>query len=191
MRELDDIITAKNIDAAAGEAAATAAEGCPYCGGSGFVLQADGTAKRCVCYAEQRLLEAQRRAGLQPMLRRMTFASFELACYAPGLQAPGGRGQSYYELARAALEKTKSLCRAVCRGERPRGLLLFGQVGSGKTHLAAAAANALLGRGHDVCFLVVPDFLAALARRRTQGRSCCAGPNGPKCWCWTIWARII
>lgn len=163
MDSIGDIITAGSIDAAAGEQKPRPAGGsCPLCGGSGFILLADGTAKRCACYAERRLLNAQKRAGLQPMLRRMSFANFDLACYAPGIQAPGGRGRTYYELARAAKTKTEELCRAVCRGEQPRGLLLLGQVGSGKTHLAAAAANLLLQKGRDVVFLVVPDLLDEL-----------------------------
>lgn len=39
---------------------------------------------------------------------------------------------------------------------------MLGQVGSGKTHLAAAAANYLLAHGRRVLFLVVPDFLDEL-----------------------------
>lgn len=162
MEAIGDIITAGSIDAAAGEQKPRPQGDCPICGGSGFILQADGTAKHCVCYAERRLLAAQKRAGLQPMLRRMSFANFDLACYAPGIQAPAGRGQTYYELAKAAKTKTEELCLAVCRGEQPRGLLLLGQVGSGKTHLAAAAANRLLQKGRSVLFIVVPDLLDEL-----------------------------
>lgn len=135
---------------------------CPICGGSGFVLLQDGTAKRCACYAEQRLLLAQKEARLQPNLRRMSFANFDLACYPSGITAPGGKGQTYYQLAREAREKTIKCCQEVIKGGRPRGLLLLGQVGSGKTHLAAAAANQLLRRGKRVLFLVVPDFLDEL-----------------------------
>lgn len=135
---------------------------CPICGGSGFVLLQDGTAKRCACYAEQRLLLAQKEARLQPNLRRMSFGNFDLSCYPSGIMAPGGKGQTYYQLAREAREKTIKCCQEVIRGGRPRGLLLLGQVGSGKTHLAAAAANQLLRRGKRVLFLVVPDFLDEL-----------------------------
>ena len=162
MESIGDIITAGSIDAAAGEQKIYSQGDCSFCGGSGFILQADGTARRCVCYAERRLLNAQKRAGLQPMLRRMSFDNFDLTCYASGIQAPVGRGQTYYELARAAKAKTEELCRAVCQGEQPRGLLLLGQAGSGKTHLAAAAANRLVQKGRNVLFIVVPDLLDEL-----------------------------
>ncbi len=43
---------------------------------------------------------------------------------------------------------------------RPDGwLTLIGPYGVGKTHLAAAIAHEVLGRGHDVLFTVVPDLL--------------------------------
>lgn len=45
----------------------------------------------------------------------------------------------------------------------PRGwLTLCGSAGTGKTHLAAAAANVRLMAGDRVCFAVVPDLLDAL-----------------------------
>ena len=40
--------------------------------------------------------------------------------------------------------------------------MLEGQIGSGKTHLAAAIANELLAAGQHILFLVVPDFLDEL-----------------------------
>ncbi len=47
----------------------------------------------------------------------------------------------------------------------PRGsLTLIGGTGTGKTHLAAAAANAALERGESVWFAVVPDLLDMLRR---------------------------
>ncbi len=44
--------------------------------------------------------------------------------------------------------------------EAPEGWLIFqGQNGCGKTHLAAAIANHRVRHGHQVCFVIVPDFL--------------------------------
>ena len=49
---------------------------------------------------------------------------------------------------------------AVAYAEDPRGwLVLTGQSGSGKTHLAAAIANNVLERGLPVLFVFVPDLL--------------------------------
>lgn len=160
MRELTDIINDTDIDAAVGGEVTEGVGGdCPKCGGSGYILRADGTAAYCSCWRRREMAAAQRAAGIQPMLRRMSFKSFDLGCYPAGELAPGGKGETYRVLAEQALDKTVKLCAAVCRGERPRGLLLLGQVGSGKTHLAAAAANCLLSHGRRVLFLVVPDFL--------------------------------
>lgn len=166
MQELDKIINDGDIDAAAGagapEIAQEAAGDCPRCGGSGYVLLPDGTAGRCGCWRKRQMLAAQVAARVQPRLRQMSFKNFDLGCYPAGEVAQGARGQTYYQLAEQARGKMVALCRAICAGKRPRGLLLLGQVGSGKTHLAAAAANYLLSRGERVLFLVVPDFLDEL-----------------------------
>ncbi len=44
--------------------------------------------------------------------------------------------------------------------EHPQGFIVFtGEYGCGKTHLAAAIANAIAQRGNSVAFVVVPDLL--------------------------------
>ncbi|HEU5100764.1 MAG TPA: ATP-binding protein [Roseiflexaceae bacterium] len=54
--------------------------------------------------------------------------------------------------------------------ERPQGwLIMFGNYGAGKTHLAAAIANELLNNHYRVLFAVVPDLLDHL--RATFGPS--------------------
>lgn len=135
---------------------------CPVCGGSGFILRMDGQAEVCRCYAQRRFQQACRAARLQPALQRMTFANFDLANYPGNISVPEAKGRTCYQLAQTALGKTRDCCAAVIAGQNPRGLLLVGQVGSGKTHLAAAAANYLLYCRQRVLFLVVPDFLDEL-----------------------------
>jgi len=49
-------------------------------------------------------------------------------------------------------------------GPPTRGVMLVGAPGTGKTHLMAACANALLDRGVRVIFACVPDVLADLRR---------------------------
>lgn len=135
---------------------------CPICGGSGYVLLEDGSAGACSCYKERSMLTAKSAAGLPTALQQMTFSNFNLANY-PGNQWPrAGDGKSYLELARAALDKTKACCEAVVKGGCRRGILLQGNVGSGKTHLAAAAVNYLLEAHRDVYFLIASEFFEEL-----------------------------
>ena len=81
-----------------------------------------------------------------PLVRDMTFATFN----------PAGMG--------ASAEGARSLGRALqiarAFAERPEGwLVLLGQTGVGKTHLAAAIGHHWQGQGHAVEFVVVPDLL--------------------------------
>lgn len=80
------------------------------------------------------------------MLRQMTFESFE----------PSGRAQNRQgrETLQAALTMSRSY------SEDPDGwLVLVGDSGSGKTHLAVAIANEQLAKGREVFFAFVPDLL--------------------------------
>jgi DNA replication protein DnaC len=55
-------------------------------------------------------------------------------------------------------------CRFVEQSPNTQGVMLIGPPGTGKTHLMAACANALLDRGVRVIFACVPDVLADLRR---------------------------
>jgi DNA replication protein DnaC len=59
----------------------------------------------------------------------------------------------------------RAFVRAREYARRPQGwLILFGNYGSGKTHLAAAIANEALRQHYQVLFAVVPDLLDHLRR---------------------------
>ncbi|MGD9147148.1 MAG: ATP-binding protein [Anaerolineae bacterium] len=141
---------------------------CPVCGGLGFVredLPVDhpdfGKLFPCQCRLaelEQRRMERLRSLSNLDHLARMTFDTF----------IPEGYGLTPDIAAalRFAYEE------ALRYSEDPVGwLLLFGGYGCGKTHLAAAIANRVIGRGQAVLFVVVPDLLDYL--RATFG------PNSP------------
>ncbi len=137
---------------------------CPICGGSGYVLLEDGSAGACSCYKERSMLTAKSAAGLPTALQQMTFGNFNLANYPGNAKPAAGSGKSYLELAREAFAKTKACCKQFCAGKRPqRGVLLQGNVGSGKTHLAAAAVNYLLERERrNLLFTGATDFFEEL-----------------------------
>jgi DNA replication protein DnaC len=76
----------------------------------------------------------------------MTFDAFEL------------RGDEIKGEARDNLRRVLHI--ATDYAEHPQGFIVFtGEYGCGKTHLAAATANAIYQRGHSVTFKTVPDLL--------------------------------
>jgi DNA replication protein DnaC len=133
-----------------------AEEICPLCKGLGY-LRMDvpvghpdfGKLVPCTCrlaeVAEQRA-SALRTMGDLDILSRMTFDTF----------IPEGHGlppEKQVNL-RWAYEEARSFA------ENPTGwLVLKGGYGCGKTHLAAAIANACVERGQPVLFITVPDLL--------------------------------
>ncbi len=108
-----------------------------------------------ICYLQPPQSAAfQRLGGTLELLKHMTFESF----------APDGRSSDpeQAEPLRAALEA------AVLFAANPQGWLVFqGGYGCGKTHLAAAIANARLSDTRSATFVSVPDLLDHL--RSTYG----------------------
>lgn len=104
---------------------------------------------------EWEITELQRLGGLDHQrLREMTFESFD----------PGGMNASQAE--RESLQNALDKSRAFA--EAPDSwLILMGQHGTGKTHLAASIANRRLMNSQPAYFVVVPDFLDYL--RATYG----------------------
>ncbi len=128
---------------------------CPICKGKGYYLldvpveHPDfGRPIPCECRREERLRRRLRAlASLSHLdtLRDKTFDNFSLR---EELSPPESQGL------RQARDKAQAFA------ENPRGwLLLIGGLGCGKTHLAAAIANARLERDEPVLFIVVPDLL--------------------------------
>ena len=129
---------------------------CPICKDQGVYFKGD-IAYTCRC-SKKKMTDARRRkAGITPHLARQTFESFDLSFYA---DEKGSKNKmTYREKAENIFDIAKSFVEDVDAGESPNGLLFQGGVGGGKTFLAASCANALIDRGHEVKFIIVPDFL--------------------------------
>jgi DNA replication protein DnaC len=95
---------------------------------------------RCGCQraADQRRVweRAQRMSNLSPEMRRLSFDGFD-----------AGRQPEAYAVMRSFAETVTGW------------VVLNGASGLGKTHLLAAAANALLAAGHAPVYVVAVDFL--------------------------------
>jgi DNA replication protein DnaC len=145
---LPNVFLQSAIDSDDAAAMQREAAGCTRCGGAGYVTQPVpfghpnfGVLFPCVCrqaaWAERRREELLRLSNLD-VFRDMTFATFD----------PNVAG-----LRRAFLQAREY-------AERMTGWLsLLGGYGVGKTHLAAAIANAALAHNIGVIFAVVPDLL--------------------------------
>jgi DNA replication protein DnaC len=131
---------------------------CPYCDGAGYYKEAVpfghphfGVLFPCQCKLaekEQRRIEELEQISNLELMRDKTFETF----------VPDVSGVR------------RAYIRSVEYAKRPQGwLVLFGNYGAGKTHLAAAIANHALRRQVNVLFAIVPDLLDHL--RSTFGPS--------------------
>lgn len=128
------------------------AEVCSQCGGSGWVIvERDGLsgARRCACQNEGRtgrLLDASR---IPANFATDTFDNFQL------------RGSKELGEVMLYLKRYADSYPAV----DPPGVLLVGEPGTGKTHLAVAAAKRLIEHGFSVVFT---DYSHLLSRIRAS-----------------------
>ncbi|NTU85567.1 MAG: ATP-binding protein [Chloroflexales bacterium] len=110
-----------------------------------------GHLQACQCKAAERQKQRREKLGrmsnLGPFAEK-TFENFDVGF--PGVARAYARARAFAE-------------------HPAKWLVLMGNFGCGKTHLAAAIANAVLSQGYEVLFSVVPDLLDHL--RSTFGPS--------------------
>ncbi len=130
---------------------------CPICGGTGFkIIERAGLsgAAPCACASSNRTRDLRENANIPPKYEHASLESFRLPHDNP--TASAGLG--------TALLQVRSFVREYPATDRP-GLLLVGDPGAGKTHLAIGVMKALLAKGHECVFF---DYQTLIERIRAS-----------------------
>jgi DNA replication protein DnaC len=139
---------------------------CTICGGTGWrIVERAGLsgATRCECQSHDRPQTLLADAKIPPNYRNATLENFNVPQDNP--VARTGLG--------TVLMQVRAFVREYPSAERP-GLLLVGDPGTGKTHLAVAALKALIERGHEGVFF---DYQNLLDRIRSSYDAASGGTN--------------
>ncbi len=130
---------------------------CPKCGGSGWIIVERANvsgAEACECRFAGRAGRMEERAQIPPLYSNASLENFVV----PGPDNPIARR----ELTNVLLA-VKNYVREFPNEARP-GLLLIGEAGTGKTHLAVAALRKILEKGFECLF---SDYQNLLDRIRS------------------------
>lgn len=133
-------------------------ETCPLCHGRGLIILNENTATPCKCTIQKNVRQKFKNALMSKELFNCHFSKFNTSYYSKNLR-DAINGKSYYENAAAIFKAAQNFVGDVIDNPNADGILITGPVGSGKTFLAGAVANALLENDKEVLFIVVPDLL--------------------------------
>jgi len=124
---------------------------CPECNGTGYkIVERDEVsgAVRCACVAVDRAARLESGSSIPPLYANASFENFLLS-----RENPIG----YRELTEVYLA-VRGYAREFPNARKP-GLLLMGDPGSGKTHLAVAAFRAIMAKGFEGLFFDYQNLL--------------------------------
>jgi len=123
---------------------------CEKCGGTGWIIVERASvsgAERCACLSEGRAERLEERSQIPPLYRNASFENFKT--------------EGRQEL-KSVMSDVKRYADTFPVGRYP-GLLLIGEPGTGKTHLAVAALRRIMQKGFEGVFT---DFQTLLDRIR-------------------------
>ena len=124
---------------------------CTLCDGTGWkIVERAGLsgAERCVCRAATRTHELKESSNIPPNYQQASLDNFHL---------PKDNPPAHTALSQVRRD-VASFVKYFPAKDRP-GLLLVGEPGTGKTHLAVAAMRELLDRGHECLFFDYQNLL--------------------------------
>src|SRR5580658_2276221 len=124
---------------------------CPECNGTGWKIverEEVSGAVRCECIAAERAGRLESGAGIPPLYAYASFENFLLSRDNP---------IGYRELTEVYLA-VRSYARDFPNAKKP-GLLLMGDPGTGRTHLAVAAFRAVMAKGFEGLFFDYQNLL--------------------------------
>ena len=124
---------------------------CPICGGTGWKIVERGGlsgAEKCACSAAVRADLLEGKANIPPNYERATLENFEVPNDNPTARNSLG----------TVLRQVRRFAREYPALDRP-GLLLVGDPGAGKTHLAIGVIKELIAKGHECVFFDYQDLI--------------------------------
>lgn len=119
---------------------------CARCGGTGFIIVEHANisgAEPCDCRAQGRAARLEDRSQIPALYRHASFDNFVV----PGIENPVARRELT-----TVLLAVKKFASDFPHEKGPQGLLLIGEVGCGKTHLAVAALRQIIAKGFEGLF---------------------------------------
>ena len=119
---------------------------CAKCGGDQYILTEAGEVSLCECSSEARAARIIRNSGLPKRFLNAGFRGFDPTTMSMA----------------TSLSTVKDWWRRLANHQTTDGLYLYGSVGTGKTHLACAAARNLAHDGMEFRFYSVPQLLFEL-----------------------------